>query len=72
MQIEALNIARLREAESLHAHLLEDVREVNRKYLAEHEVKVKARKVSRRGPLGAPRSRPEGCVEGDAATEVVC
>ena len=49
MQIEALNIARLREAESSHARLLEDVREVNLRYLAEHEVKVKARKVRRRG-----------------------
>jgi len=44
-QIELLNINRLKEAEAIHARLLKDVNEVNRKYLAEFEEKLKARKV---------------------------
>ena len=36
---------RLKEAEAIHARLLQDINEVNRKYLAEFEEKVKARKV---------------------------
>ena len=45
-QVEILNTERLKEAEAVHARLLEDIKEVNRKYLAEYEEKVKAKKAS--------------------------
>lgn len=40
-----MNINRLREAEAMHARLLEDVKEVNRKHKVDYDELVKVRKV---------------------------
>ena len=40
-----MNMNRLKEAEAMHARLLEDVKEVNHKHKIDYDEKVKVRKV---------------------------
>lgn len=44
--MEAINQTRMKQAEALHMHMVEDVTAINRRLAMEHAAKVEQRKVS--------------------------